>query len=302
MKKIIFGILRDFSTLPSSLRDLTKTMKEFQQQQQIPLIIILLKIQHIFKYYSFILSIMYQEEILYKNSRIKVIVDKKELVSKAYDELVKERTLIEEYIKRDKLFESSLEPIKTKEYAHFIVKLMAKGGKIANVGPMAAVAGVIAEFVCRKLIKLGAKVAIIENGGDIFAVTEKTVKVGLFSGNSKLSGKLAFELNKKNTPIAICSSSSFLGHSLSFGKCDLATVFSSKSYIADAVATAVGNRIKSEEDIQDALEWAISLEGVDGVIVIKNDKIGVIGKVPELIKAEDKKIKEKVTKDSIYKL
>ena len=244
---------------------------------------------------------MYIEEILYKNSRIKILTDKKEIVSKAYDELVKQRTLIEDYIKKNKFFETSLEPLNIKD-APNIVNLMDKGSKIANVGPMAAVAGTIAEFVCRKLIKEGAKIAIVENGGDIFAITDKSIKVGLFSGNNKLSGKLAFELNKENTPLAICSSSSLLGHSISFGKCDLTTVFSKKSHIADAVATAVGNKVKDEKDIQPALEWAINLKEVDGIIIIKNDKIGMIGNIPKLIKSEDKKIKDKVTKDSIYEL
>lgn len=244
---------------------------------------------------------MYQEEILYKNSRIKILTDKKELVSKAYDELVKQRTLIENYIKKDKFFESTLEPIKVKKTAPKIIKLMAEGAEIANVGPMAAVAGVIAEFICRRLVKEGAKVAIVENGGDIFAITNSPIKVGLFSGNNKLSGKLAFELNKKNTPISICSSSSFLGHSLSFGKCDLATVFSKKSYIADAVATAVCNKVKKVSDIKKILDWGIKLNSVEGIIIIKNNKIGMIGHIPNLIKSKDQKIKEKVTKDPIYK-
>jgi len=230
------------------------------------------------------------------------LTDNQPLISKAYDELVKQRTLIEQYIEKNKFFQTTLEPIKIEKNAPEIVKLMAQGAKLANVGPMAAVAGTIAEFICKDMVKKGANVAIVENGGDIFAITNTTIKVGLFSGNNKLSGKLAFELNKDNTPLSICSSSSLLGHSLSFGKCDLATVFSKKSYVADAVATAVGNKVKKESDIPKTLHWAINLKDVGGVIIIKNDKIGIIGDIPRLIKSEDENIKNKITKEDFYKL
>ncbi len=244
---------------------------------------------------------MYFEEILYKNSRIKILIDKKELISKAYDELIKQRTLIEDYIKKDIYFLPALRPYTIKKDAPEIAKLMADAGKIANVGPMAAVAGTIAEYVARKMIKLGAKVAIAENGGDIFAITDRDVIIGLFSGQNKIAEKLAFKLNKNNTPLSICSSSSLLGHSLSFGKCDLATVFSKKGNVEDAVATAVGNKVKKIEDIGPTLNWAIKLKDVQGVIIVKAHKIGMIGNIPKLILSKDEKLRNKITKEDFYK-
>ncbi|MFH2028588.1 MAG: UPF0280 family protein [Nanoarchaeota archaeon] len=244
---------------------------------------------------------LYDEEILYKNSRIKILTDKKSLIKSAFDELVKQRTLIENYIKEDLFFLSTLKPYKVKKQAPKIVKSMADGAIIAGVGPMAAVAGTIAEFICRKMVEKGAKVAIVENGGDIFAITDREIIIGLFSGQDKIAEKLAFKLNRSNTPISICSSSSKLGHSLSFGKCDLATVFSKKSHIADAVATAVGNQIKEITDIEPTLNWAIGLKGVVGVIVIKDGKVGMNGNIPKLILSKDEKLRQKVTKDEIYK-
>ncbi len=243
---------------------------------------------------------MYLEEILYKNSRIKILTDKKPLIKEAFDELVRQRTLVEDYTKKDIFFLSALKFYKIKKQAPKIVKLMAEGGKVANVGPMAAVAGTIAEFVARRMIGRGGKTAIVENGGDIFAITNREIIIGLFSGQNKLAEKLAFKLNKENTPLAICSSSSLLGHSISFGKCDLATVFSKKSYIADSVATAVGNRVKEIGDIEKTLNWAIKLRDVQGVIIIKDSKVGMIGKVPRLLLSKDEKLRRKVTKDVIY--
>ncbi|MBU0628187.1 MAG: UPF0280 family protein [Nanoarchaeota archaeon] len=244
---------------------------------------------------------MYLEEIIYKNSRIKILIDKKELVSKAYDELIDQRTILENYIKKDPYFLSALSPYKIKKDAPKIAKLMSEGAKIAKVGPMAAVAGTLSEFIVKKLIKEGAKTAIAENGGDIFAVTDKEITIGLFSGQNKIAEKLAFKLNKNNTPLSICSSSSKLGHSLSFGKCDLATVFSKKSYIADAVSTAVGNKVKEIKDIEPTLNWAIKLKGVQGVIIVKDHKIGMIGNIPKLLLSKDQKLKNKITKEDFYR-
>jgi ApbE superfamily uncharacterized protein (UPF0280 family) len=243
---------------------------------------------------------MYLEEILYKDSRLKILTDKKALIKTAFDELVRQRTLIEDYIKKDIFFLPALKPLQVKQ-APDIVRLMAKGAKRANVGPMACVAGTIAEFVSKRLAEEGARIAVVENGGDIFAITNTPIIIGLFSGQNKLAEKLAFKLNKNNTPLAICSSSSLLGHSISFGRCDLATVFSKKGCVADAVATAVANRVKSINDIDRALNWAVKIQDVEGIVVIKDHKIGIIGNVPRLILSKDEKLRQKVTKDIIYK-
>ncbi|MBW2989246.1 UPF0280 family protein [Candidatus Woesearchaeota archaeon] len=245
---------------------------------------------------------LYLEELIYKHSRIKILVDRKPLIKAAYDELIAQTSLIESYIKKDPLFLPSLKPYSIKKPAPEIVKLMAEGADIAGVGPMAAVAGTIAEFIAKKLIQKGAKTAVVENGGDIFAIADKKITIGLFSGNNKIAEKLAFTIDKNNTPLSICSSSSLLGHSISFGNCDLSTVFSRYSYIADAAATALGNRVKKEKDIQPALDWVISLKGVKGALLIKGKKIGMIGDIPRLYLSDDKSLKDKVTKEDFYRI
>ena len=241
------------------------------------------------------------EEIHHKETKMKILTDKRDLIKYAYNELIKQRSFLEEYILHDPLFRVTLEPYEIKENSPEIIKQMAEAAKIAGVGPMAAVAGTLSEFVCRRLIREGSGIAVVENGGDIFAYAEYPIKIGVFSGK-RFTEELAFELNRENTPLAICSSSSFLGHSLSFGECDLAIVFSGKAAVADAVATSVCNSVKKEEDIKKVLEWAIKLKYVDGVIIIKNNKIGMIGDIPRIIRTEDKKIREKITKNDIYRL
>ncbi len=240
-----------------------------------------------------------KREYKYKETHVKILTDNKKYIDIAIEELIKQRNLLEDYIKKDIFFLSALEPVAIKKNAPEIVKLMAEGGKIANVGPMAAVAGTIAEFMVNAMLKKGAAIALVENGGDIFAVAKQSVYIGIYAGYTKLKDKLAFVLNDENTPLSICSSSK-LGHSLSFGDCDLATVFSKKGNVADAVATAVGNKVKKDKDIKKTLEWAIKLKGVDGVLVVRNDKFGMIGNIPPLLSSKDKSLKDKVTKEEMY--
>ena len=47
-----------------------------------------------------------------------------------------------------------------------------KAAEMAGVGPMAGVAGAIAEYVGKGLKTLGAREVIVENGGDIYIAIE----------------------------------------------------------------------------------------------------------------------------------
>lgn len=236
---------------------------------------------------------MHQKTITYKDSKLKILCEK-DLFNIAEKELIKQRTKLEKYA--DKEFLGSLKPVKAKLTAPKIAKVMYEASEVVGVGPMAAVAGTTAEIVAKKLIKKGAQTAIVENGGDIFAITSEEIIIGLFVGSNKLTGKLAIKLDKDNTPISICSSSSVMGHSKSLGNCDLATVFSKKAAIADAASTKLANMIKDEEDLNKALKKILKIKDVNGAIAIKGSKIGMIGKIPPLVKTDDKNIEKKVTR------
>jgi hypothetical protein len=244
---------------------------------------------------------MHLEGIQHKGARLKIIVDDASFIRIAQEELELSRSLVEAYIDKHPEFLSALVPIPISPDAPHIVNTMAEGTIPAKVGPMAAVAGTISEYVARRLIAAGSKTAVVENGGDIFAIASEPVTIGIYAGHTPLADKLAFRLDKHNTPLSICSSSK-MGHSLSFGDCDLACVFSKSGSLADGVATAVGNRVKIVSDIQPALEWAKAIPGVDGVIIVKDDRIGLIGSVPELVASKDRLLKDKVTKELFYEL
>jgi ApbE superfamily uncharacterized protein (UPF0280 family) len=201
-----------------------------------------------------------------------------DLKKHALDSVIKYRTEIERYIEKNPLFRTTLEPYPVEDSASPIVKSMGNAATAASVGPMAAVAGAIAEFVGKDLCLLSPEV-IVENGGDIFANIKKMRRIGIYAGDSPFTGKIALEIEPENTPIGICTSSGTVGHSLSFGSADAVLVLSHNTALADAVATAAGNIIKSALDIDAGLEQIKTIKGLIGTVIIKDDKIGVWGDI-----------------------
>jgi hypothetical protein len=143
---------------------------------------------------------------------------------------------------------------------------------------MAAVAGAIAEFVGKELLEASPEV-IVENGGDIFLQSQKDRTIGIYAGQSPLTGRAGLDIKGKDTPLGVCTSSGTVGPSLSLGKADAVIALSKSTALADAAATAIGNIIKNADDIPRGIERAISIKGLSGVIIIKDDKIGFWGKV-----------------------
>ncbi len=200
------------------------------------------------------------------------------LQRKAQRMVSKYRRQLEKYIEKNPEFQTSLEPVKVPESAPAIVREMAAAGTKARVGPMAAVAGAIAEQVGRELLAFSPEI-IVENGGDIFLKILKKRVVGIYAGESPLTGKIGLEINPQDTPLGICTSSGTVGHSLSYGKADAVVVVATSAALADAAATAIGNKIKQPEDIDKALEFAREIGGLKGAVIIIGDKVGAWGKI-----------------------
>jgi len=192
--------------------------------------------------------------------------------------IYKYRGFIESYIKSHPDFLTSLVPIREDSMAPNIVRDMLNASLETGVGPMASVAGAIAEYVGYDLL-VSSRNVIVENGGDIFLKTERDVSIGVFAGDSPLSYKVNLLLKQEQMPLGVCTSSGTVGHSLSFGNADAVCVMSKSSSMADSAATAIGNLVKSKKDIKMALERGIELKGVSGVLIIVGDNFGAIGEL-----------------------
>ncbi|MBM4240251.1 MAG: UPF0280 family protein [Euryarchaeota archaeon] len=210
------------------------------------------------------------------------------------DFILKERSKLKSYIRRNPGFLTTFEPLSlfSMEESPFIVKLMVRSGRIANVGPMAAVAGTISQLSMEYLRRKGARYVIVDNGGDIALKTNKDVITGLYAGSSSLSGKIGFKIKHGRTPMGICTSSGTVGHSISFGRADSVTVFADHASIADALATAIANESLGEIDhdaVQRCLEKAENFKQyMRGVLVVVGEAAGTVGKIPHLIQTDNK--------------
>ena len=192
--------------------------------------------------------------------------------------VLKYRSLLEKYIERHPAFLTSLEPLPVSQDAPHIVREMAAAAEKTGVGPMASVAGAIAEFVGTDLLAFSPEV-IVENGGDIFLKSLRKRTVGIYAGKSPLTGKIGLEINGQDTPLGICTSSGTVGHSLSFGKADAVIAVARSATLADAAATAIGNLVSQPGDITRGIEFGKSIIGLKGVVIIKDDNIGLWGEV-----------------------
>ncbi len=200
------------------------------------------------------------------------------LEEEAKASILKYRAYLEEYIKTNPHFLAALNPIEVADGAPDIVVEMAGAARKCGVGPMAAVAGAIAEYVGKELLDYSNEV-IVENGGDLFLKVDTKRQVGIYAGDSALSGKLAIEVWPEETPMGMCTSSGTVGHSLSYGKADAVIAVSPSTALADAAATAIGNIMKNVRDINKAIDFAMSVDGLDGIVVIKGSDMGIWGKV-----------------------
>lgn len=220
-----------------------------------------------------------KRRIVIKETDLEILTDKPQDEHWLEEKILGFRRDIQTYIAKDRRFLTELKPMTVELDAPLIIKKMAQAAELANVGPMAAVAGGIAQLLGEELLEKGCCEVIIENGGDIFLSTKKNRLIVIFAGKSRLSGKLNLKINPNQTPCGICTSSGSVGHSLSFGKADSVTVLAKDAFLADAVATSTCNLVKSAADFNRAIEFAKNISGVFGVVVILKNHLGSWGDI-----------------------
>lgn len=222
---------------------------------------------------------LYKSQITVRETDLHILTDKP--VDKFFVEkkIIFYRAQIESYIQKDRNFLDSLKPITVELNAAPIVKKMSSAVREANVGPMAAVAGAIAEFLGKDLLRKGCKEVIIENGGDIFLKITQPRIVGIYAGKSKPLSKLYLKIKPEDTPLGICTSSGTVGHSLSFGLADSVVILAKSAVLSDAVATATANLVRKKSDFKKAIDFASSIKNVSGVVIILKNSLASCGNI-----------------------
>ena len=203
----------------------------------------------------------------------------------AMSALAQVRAEIEQYIRAHETFAAALTPLEVEADSPAVVRGMADAAARFGVGPMAAVAGAVAEHVGRALLP-GAGDVIVENGGDVFACTPglEALTFRLYAGEeSPFADRVDFRVDARQG-LGVCTSSGVVGPSLSLGRADAVVAMARDTALADAAATALANQVQAPADVDRVVDRVRSEGVLDGVIACKGDRLGVFGDL-ELIPA-----------------
>lgn len=206
--------------------------------------------------------------------------------------IFKVRRDLKEYILKNQEFSLAIEPLKIPEDdLSGIVFKMYESSNLADVGPMACVAGTISELSLNYLVERESAYSIVENGGDIAVVNDRKVFCGIYSNNEILGNNIAFEIRKRKKPLGICTSSAKVGHSISFGEADSVTVIGKSASLCDGLATRIANSAagqSSEDMVVNALECSDDYkEFFDGVLIVCGGNVGTLGRLPKIVETNE---------------
>jgi ApbE superfamily uncharacterized protein (UPF0280 family) len=185
---------------------------------------------------------------------------------------------IEQYIECDKAFLNSLHPCKVPETAPDIIKEMAGYSLEANVGPMAGIAGAIAEYLGRRL-SLKHRFIFCNNGGDIYYKASREQSFFISAPGSPFHNTIKIFVPPAIEGKGLCTSSGIIGHSINMGRAYAVSILAKHACLADVWATAVSNKIKSHLDLEHVLKFCKEKESIEGVVVLVDNYLGAWGTI-----------------------
>lgn len=200
------------------------------------------------------------------------------LMAVARESVLHHRHQLEGFIRRFPGFASSMEPWPLEGPAPPVVRRMCAAASRARVGPMAAVAGAVAAAVGEDLLGQCNEV-VVENGGDVFIKNRERISIAIYAGGSPLSMRVGLQFAAAADPFGVCTSSGTVGHSRSLGAADAVCVVAPCCALADAAATAIGNHVRRAGDIPAGIDLGVTMGGLDGIVIIVGDRMGVWGKL-----------------------
>jgi len=213
------------------------------------------------------------------------IAAEREFIEFAVDAIKAARLDIERQIRKDDFFMTTIEPYDPPSGSSSVVRRMCEAARAAGVGPMATVAGGIAQEAAEAMIAHGCTHCWVDNGGDIALVLEQPATVEIFS-NPGSSNAIGLELEPTNGLIGVCTSSGRIGHSISFGDSDAAVAISDDAYLADALATAIANAVKDRSSMNRCFDGLKHLRGFTGGLVLRDGDVAMFGRLPRIVNIE----------------
>ena len=229
---------------------------------------------------------LFKKNFSLKETQCSILSDRQQAIRAAIESIRSNRQELEIYVRANPKFLYTLEPIAVPEKP-LVANLMVVAAQKAGVGPMAAVAGALADLAVEDMKRVGCEVAVVEDGGEISVASNRPIDVAVAAGEEPLSKRFGFRLTE--FPIGVATSSGRFSHALSFGDAEAVVVFCKNAALADAAATAVGNVVKGEDakaGIQAGINSGLSIEGVDGVFILYKEQVGTAGKIPQIIKID----------------
>lgn len=213
------------------------------------------------------------------------IAAERQFIAPGVEAIRSARRDIERQIRRDRFFLTTLEPYEPQADCSSTVRQMCDATRVAGIGPMAAVAGTIAQAALEAMVEAGCTHGWVDNGGDIAVRAEFPTTVEVFTDPGSMTAR-AMELEPTNGIIGICSSSGKLGHSISFGNADIALVVAKSAPLADALATAIGNMATDKHSLSTCFEPFTAVDGLTGSLVMMDGAAAVWGALPRIVDVE----------------
>lgn len=227
-----------------------------------------------------------KEHFQLKETIVTIAADDQAHIETAKEAIRIHRAALEMFILSDPYFQFTLEPYECPKIAPEVVRRMIKAGNTMGIGPMSAVAGTISALAVEAMVEVGAKYAIVDNGGDIALINDRPVVVGIYAGQSTIKN-LGLVFEPRDSITGVCTSAGTVGPSISFGMADAATIFSDDVSLADAAATALGNEVGiGRESVEAAFKAIKGVPGIKGALVIQGEYMGMWGQVPKITQTD----------------
>ncbi len=206
-------------------------------------------------------------------------------IPRATGAIARTRDDIERQIAADPFFLTTFEPYDRMRATSEVAGRMCEASRSAGVGPMATVAGTIAQTALEAMVEDGCEHGWVDNGGDIALCLHKPTVVEVFCepGSTDVFG---FEIGPTDGVIGVCSSSGRLGHSISLGRADVAVAVAESAILADALATAICNGVRTRADLPACLEPFVHVDGFIGGLVMLDGDVAMEGQLPDIIALE----------------